>query len=144
MPKTLRIAVTAPCLTACLLLVVLWVQGYWRTQSIKLRKPPLGCSVWSGRGAIAVSFSNHIRVNESDRFVYETYPIGRDRTTLLGFDYQPGSSISWTIFIPNWFTIGLIGVLGAISWIPWRFSLRTLLVVTTLVAVGLGVVVSAL
>src|SRR5262249_50695086 len=31
--------------------------------------------------------------------------------------------------------------LGSVAWIPYRFSLRTLLITTTLVAVGLGLVV---
>jgi hypothetical protein len=33
MLKYLRIAVTALCLTACVLLVALWVRSYWRIES---------------------------------------------------------------------------------------------------------------
>jgi hypothetical protein len=46
--------------------------------------------------------------------------------------------------IPIWFLAGLSGVLAATPWIRWihRFSLRTLLIATTLVAVGLGLIVA--
>jgi hypothetical protein len=42
-----------------------------------------------------------------------------------------------------WLFILLFGALSVIPWMPWpnRFSLRTLLIVTTLVAVLLGLVV---
>jgi hypothetical protein len=124
------------------LLVLLWVTGYWRTQSIKMRNPPLGCSIWSGRGAIAVSFNNQIPASDPDRWVYESYPVGRDHAMLLGFEYQPGlPPISWTIFIPNWFTIGVFTTIGAMPWLRWRFTLRAMLTVTTMVAVALGIIV---
>jgi hypothetical protein len=46
------------------------------------------------------------------------------------------------MFVPNWFTIGLLATIGAFPWTHWRFSLRTLLIVMTLVAVALWVVVA--
>jgi hypothetical protein len=44
---------------------------------------------------------------------------------------------------PHWFVVLVASLVGALPW-AWkyqRFSLRTLLIATTLVAVGLGVVV---
>jgi hypothetical protein len=46
--------------------------------------------------------------------------------------------------VPFWFAVALATVLAAAPWLPSRFSLRTLLLATTLVAVGLGVVVYTL
>jgi hypothetical protein len=46
--------------------------------------------------------------------------------------------------VPHWFVILLISMLAAVSWLPiWsnRFTLRTLLIATTLVAVALGLIV---
>jgi hypothetical protein len=60
-----------------------------------------------------------------------------------GFDY-------WTIIAPHWLAAMLCVVCAAIPWsfiavsrLPWskRYSLRTLLIATTLVAVGLGLIV---
>ena len=47
--------------------------------------------------------------------------------------------------VPNWFLVSLIGSLAAVPWIKWskRFSLRTLLIATTLVAVLLGAIIYA-
>ena len=44
------------------------------------------------------------------------------------------------------FRVGIIATLAAAPWLSWsrQFSLRTLLIATTLVAVGLGMVVWAL
>jgi hypothetical protein len=43
--------------------------------------------------------------------------------------------------VPHWFPVAILAAIGATPWIRWskRFSLRTLLVATTLVAVGLGI-----
>jgi hypothetical protein len=45
------------------------------------------------------------------------------------------------ILIPYWLPVLLIGTLSALPWLPWTFSLRTLLIATTLSAVLLGLVV---
>jgi hypothetical protein len=60
----------------------------------------------------------------------------------LSYPIGPGGGV----FVPHWFPVLISAALAAISWLPWwsrRFSLRTLLIATTLVAVGLGVVVYA-
>lgn len=46
--------------------------------------------------------------------------------------------------VPFWFLVVLCGVLAAVPWFKpaWRFSLRTLLIVITLVALVLGLVVA--
>lgn len=43
--------------------------------------------------------------------------------------------------VPHWLLLLLAATISAMPWIKWRFSLRTLLIATTLVAVGLGIVV---
>lgn len=44
-----------------------------------------------------------------------------------------------------WLIVLIVQALGAVPWLPWpsRFSLRTLLIATTLVASALGLVVWA-
>jgi hypothetical protein len=44
-------------------------------------------------------------------------------------------------FIPFWCSALLAGMLASVPWLHWRFSLRTLLIATTLVAVALGTIV---
>jgi hypothetical protein len=45
--------------------------------------------------------------------------------------------------MPHWFLIVVTIILSAIPWFQ-RFSLRTLLIATTLVAVVLGIIVAAM
>ena len=45
------------------------------------------------------------------------------------------------VMVPDWFLILVVAALSAAPWIPGRFSLRTLLIATTLIAVVLGLVV---
>jgi hypothetical protein len=50
----------------------------------------------------------------------------------------------WThLYIPHWFIIAVAGLLAALPWLRWRFSLRTLLIGMTVVAVVLGLVIWA-
>jgi hypothetical protein len=42
------------------------------------------------------------------------------------------------IYIPYWIPILLTITLAIIPWLRWKFSLRTLLIATTLIAVLLG------
>jgi hypothetical protein len=46
------------------------------------------------------------------------------------------------IRVPHWYIAPLFAALAWVPWIHWsrRFSLRTLLIATALVAVGLGVI----
>jgi hypothetical protein len=48
---------------------------------------------------------------------------------------------SWAILVPHWMLVLLVGGIGTIPWLRFQFSLRTLLIATTLVAVVLGLVV---
>ena len=60
----------------------------------------------------------------------------------------PHTSFEWNsdatssiLYIPFWFLVMLSAAVGTIPWLTYRFSLRTLLIATTLVAVVLGLIV---
>jgi hypothetical protein len=44
----------------------------------------------------------------------------------------------WMVIVPNWFLLGATSCCSALPWLAGRFSLRTLLIATTLVSVMLG------
>jgi hypothetical protein len=84
--------------------------------------------------------------------VRRTYPTGQPEAETLtqhvrrfanaqGFGIERGGSKA--ILIPYWFLLVIGGTCTAVPWIRWssRFSLRTLLIATTLVAVLLGMFV---
>ena len=74
----------------------------------------------------------------------------------IGSEYRTGSEdvpfFMWLnagpyreLTSPHWFSVAVFGILGTLPWLPWspRFTLRTLLIATTLVAVVLGAIVYA-
>jgi hypothetical protein len=57
--------------------------------------------------------------------------------TFLGFASARDGDLSF-INVPYWFLVAGFATLAAAPWFRWRFSLRTLIVVMTIVAAGLG------
>ena len=145
--KCLRIAVTTLSLTACVLLVTLWIRSYWYVEHIfwNGKAKYFGISIYPGEVTIESNDTIFMPLGWS-RVVF---PIrGNDSTledgprTVLGFGWQAEDN-SKTAYIPFWF-LTLTSIVFAIlpSTAVKRFSLRTLLIATTLVAVVLGVIVA--
>jgi hypothetical protein len=159
--RYLRIAFSAVCGIVCLLLIVLWVRSYFRADYL----------VWypsstqaRGISTIVGSFM-YLRHPDSNQYSYpetrlSVSPVDKnsrekirkeraDRNLFLGFGkWSPKPRVSVTI-IPLWFPallVAAIGIATAAPWIrqcKWRFSLRTLLIAMTLVAVVLGMIIYA-
>ena len=136
--RYLRIAVTALSLTACVLLIALWVRSYWWWDRIyRVSAASRLQSIGSNRGTVRFE-SSHFRFRPHT-WRYFSNP-----------DYEMYESFRWHfingngyIQVPHWLIV-LIGA-GAAT-VPWihrlrRFSLRTLLIAMTLIAVGLGIIV---
>jgi hypothetical protein len=146
MLKYLRIAVTALCLTTCVLLVALWVRSYW----------------WSDRFLIARSANRVLSINsnfgvisigDGDRSKVIPQPPGwsnrparsdwREKHNAHGFSFATRPGFSFVAF-PIWLLVVMLLLVAGAPWIhrlSYQFSLRTLLIATALVAVGLGMVV---
>jgi hypothetical protein len=100
-------------------------------------------------GRISVTFISQLRPSsrraiwhQSDRLENEIpYPT----RNALGFGIrrfgedtgEPGFDLN----APHWFYASVVAFVAAVTWVPGRFSLRALLIVTTVVAVVLGLVV---
>jgi hypothetical protein len=150
----LRIAVTALSLTACVLLIALWVRSYnTRDHVIGRIAETRFLSFVSLEGVLNMLTSN---LPDSPRSPYrERWQLGStnldawDKTEFVevgvfGFYLAAlPSNKSFIVCAPHWFLILLSAALAAAPWVPWskRFSLRTLLIATTLVAIGLGAVI---
>src|SRR5262245_28458612 len=63
--------------------------------------------------------------------------IGERASPMFGIFTVP---IGTRIEIPAWFLIVSMALLGPLPWVHWRFSLRALLIATTLVAVVLSLI----
>jgi hypothetical protein len=158
--RYLRIAWTVFCGLACVLLVVVWVRSYWRIDS---------ATMWiSGHGQVgALSLKQRLTisyVNESlfsdrwrDRLESQSWRVysntiedefsGSEIGAHSGlpknqsFVFQNFGGNGYRVVIPHWFLILLGTSFATIPWLRWRFSLRTLLIATTLIAVMLGTIV---
>jgi hypothetical protein len=154
--RKLRIAWSVGWGLAAVLLIVLWVRSYWRADTavvVVSQSKVIGFG--SGLGSLAASLSDRV-----PGYFNQTWYIFCDTIGSSG-DFRPQSlsgnrksfgfgitkQRSFTsIYAPCWFFVLVVGVLSSLPWLPWskRFSLRTLLIATTLVAVGLGLIVCLL
>ena len=156
--RKLRIAFSAACVIACVLLIALWVRSYKcaDTFSFPLTSTHLlGAS--SAQGVVSGIESQYAAGYYKgpwemlhDSTIEPSIAKVHDPQNRPGYHGILGLSFinSWpfhVLCIPYWFLVG--GTL-MVSYLPWRsrtfrFSLRTLLIVTTLVALLLGLFVWA-
>ncbi len=88
-----------------------------------------------------LSYTGIIQLSATDPEPRQTDD-NRGWTTIMGFGWYTAAT-SIAVRVPCWFAVLMSATLTAVPWIRWRFSLRTLLVATTLVAVVLGLAVWA-
>jgi hypothetical protein len=136
----LRIAFSTVCAILCLLLIVLWARSFWRINSVESFGNEL--RIDSDRGELILS-GNTQTIWTDLEWDWEERPVNVSdqsyRMTHLGFFYQRRPNRFWLV-IPYWFPVAISAASAAAPWIHWskRFSLRTLLVATTLVALLLA------
>jgi hypothetical protein len=150
--RKLRIAWSVAWGVACVLLIALWVRSYWWIDSaqISITKSQL-LIVNFMHGGIGIGD----QYNRADPEVSGWTSFEIERMKAMAFmprEVWDGRRINWGhaprmgfaeiyITIPYWLLIPFAIAL-ATTWIRqlrWRFSLRTLLIATTLVAAVLGV-----
>jgi hypothetical protein len=154
--RKLRIAWSVVCGVACVLLIALWVRSY--------RARELVCGLIGNNSVLLQSVHGEIGLSiqpwTAPRFdkIVKSDPQA-PQVSLWQSAWQspelPGISVGLGIrwwrsengvvlaTIPHWCPVIALATLAAIPWIrqKWRFSLRTLLIATTLVAVVLGMIV---
>ena len=67
--------------------------------------------------------------------------LGKVKGGTLGFAFHNSPAFLAASF-PHWLLVSLIAVVATLPWLRWRFSLRTLLVAITLVALVLGIIIA--
>jgi hypothetical protein len=143
--RKLRIAWSVAWGVLAVLLIALWVRSYWWVDSIDIhisestheclgdlpgvielqRVPPQ----WIAENILdSIPVSTAFRNFENAR---PPFPIRARGFFSLGYD---------GVAFPFWFLLLVTTAVGTAPWIRWRFTLRTLLIATTLVAVGLRLI----
>ena len=151
----LRIAWSAVCGIFCLLLIVLWVRSYWWFDIIYYR--PTASTLYRAQiedgvvrfqdcSPFALDMGHQPEIGWStEESWYAGYAIHLTGASLFkrafrGFDAP--NRLGWQV--PHWVLVLFTIALGTIPWFrarDLRFSLRNLLIATTLIAVVLGLVV---
>ena len=150
--RILRIAWSVFWALACVLFLVLWVRSYWYVDILNNK-------VW-GNGVIGVAIYPSTM---SCSLVRGPCELGNYSDTIDGYKaivtppgQSPSPTFHWitgfgsdgtncllTFRFPLWFPVLLFGTLttAPFMWLSRQFSLRTLLITTTLIAILLGMVV---
>ena len=141
MLRPLRIAVSVVSGICCVLMIVLWVRSYWRRDLISGHT--------TNRWFVIESVSGHVALMSQND--------ASGISTTWRFDsWGPhtrrfGVRINDHLVVRYWSLAFSFAVLAVTPWLSallanasqarWRFSLRTLLIATTLVAAVLGLIV---
>jgi hypothetical protein len=131
------------CAIAGVLLIVLWVRSYFAHDA-------LGCFSGSGHlqidsayGGLGIHAARRVKHVEPE-WGFASWSLGPNIYSDWGFKQWTDMSGSYVTFgFPDWFVILIATTLAVVPWIQWskRFSLRTLLIAMTLIAVMFGLIV---
>lgn len=135
--RCLRIAFSVVCGIACVLLVVLWLRSYWWHDAVTYRNGTSIFGVGARQGGIA--FETNFSRQNSGWKIHNT-PISKHSRTKPSF-YVVDHPTAKGIGLPLWFLVVLFATLAAAPWIRRQFSVRTLLIVMTVIAAMLGLIV---
>jgi hypothetical protein len=142
--RSLRITWSVAWGIVAVLLVALWVRSYWWSDTINIRvNGSKMFGVASSLGSLLVGSTDASDYEKfSGRWMWLVRPSDPAwaKQTNHGFLYYSRSGMN-LVGIPSWLAVISTAGLAIVPWLICRFSLRTLLIATTLVAVGLGLIV---
>jgi hypothetical protein len=149
--RRLRIAVSVFCTILCAILITIWnleagTAAYGHFPGVSrfvITSYCFGETLWDDTVAAHVEFGLQA-ANDSQWRVARFRGVGGELPEGFGFTVYAGES-AITVHAPHWFFALLCAAVAAIPWTPsvtWtrRFSLRTMLIATTLIALTFGMV----
>jgi hypothetical protein len=148
--RKLRIAWSVMWGLAAVLLIVLWVRSYRLLDDLNI---PLWNQNVISIGTVSGTFGISRGLAGDPHLEYVTLPTSEYLQSRNSNKMPPISALlggistagwGFEMFIPDWFLLITFVAMGAAPWIrqrSWQFSLRTLLIATTLIAVVLGLIV---
>lgn len=143
--RKLRIAWSVLWGLLAIVLIAWWVRSYWW---VDLVSAPVTkstnfvlSSMPNGFGFGFVGKSSTVMPTWMSNWTAEWLEVGEraDRSDFLTY-FQLYHGV---VGMPYWFGLLLSATFAAAPWLRWRFSLRTLLIATTLIAVALGLIMWA-
>ncbi len=146
--RKLRIAWSVAWGLVAVLLIVLWVRSYGREGILFERDGSVHFRLQSSNGVLSLLYYR-------PDYYFNTTTHGFSSRTGLLVERMPQwlssrginlelSAGTFLTYLPYGYLLPFVSIIATFFWIPWpssRFSLRTLLIATTLVAVMLGLIV---
>jgi hypothetical protein len=134
--RKLRIAWSVGCGIICLLLITLWVRSYWYYDFTKAGVTSAGGKLYVGSTGLTSTDGRMDGVFSHNSVLGLTVP---SNNKVMVVPMGNGRSI------PHYIPLAIASVIAVAPWtrqFRWRFSLRTLLIGMTMVAVVLGLIIS--
>jgi hypothetical protein len=144
--RLLRIAFSVVCGIICLLLIVFWFRSYGVCEIVSHGSNE-AITIGSNNGTVYIARSVVLPLplgsSPPSDWKFQTTDVQLDKPTLFTWSSNRKASI---FYLPFWFLVIGAAALSAMPWLRWqkRFSLRTLLIATTVVAALLGAIVYAI
>jgi hypothetical protein len=136
--RKLRIAWSVAWGVVAVLLCMFWVQSYWTSARVGYADPKgYRTTVGSNRGYLYLIHHFWSPGPVDYRWGYSS---GKSRESSLPFGWTSAAGVT-RVLIPYSCIMPAIVTAALLPWLRFRFSLRTLLIVTALVAVVLGITV---
>jgi hypothetical protein len=138
--RKLRIAFSAACGLAALLLIALWMRSYWRIDQVQRITPNSALRVYLFNGRLAVDWGFRTP-DQGWKWTLSALP---ETAPMAGPNSFLGFAFDHSFFsVPLWFIALLATAFAACPWLPWsrNFSLRTLLIAMTVAALALGLAI---
>ena len=139
----LRIGFSAGCGVVCLLMIVWWVRSYTWADGFHVKLLPTEyMQVHAGDGRMCIWFE-HKPINKwyswhADQITEPTPPDDPHRIPWLDIHSWPTFT---RVYTAHWLLTVVAGSLAVIPWCPRKFTLRGLLIFTTVIATVVGVIV---
>ena len=126
----------------CVLLIVVWVRSYWWYDIRGYYSTFGSLSLESQHGKVEVysAIGRALGGGFAGGTVYDKDSKNGPRLERWGFSHSLLQPFDCYIAMPHWLPALLLAISAAAPWIRWKrqYSLRTLLIAMTLVAVVLG------
>jgi hypothetical protein len=133
--RKLRIAWSVAWGVFAVLLIALWVRSYWRVDDVARFQGGDMYLLESAYGSLRPVYSRGM--GGPNKWHFESVPMSEAQYRHSAFGWDAADYPNYFMaYMPHWLPTLLLAALAAVPWVKWskRFSLRTLLIATTVIA----------
>ncbi len=133
--RGLRLGWTVGCGSATVLVLTLWARSYWWADGAGYGRPSTSFTISSQNGVLTISKLYDPNGNFIGSRAVDEPLDGRELLCVNWWDERPQLV---ALVFPHWLLALVLASAGALAWAPRRFTMRTLLVLMTAIALLVG------